>query len=73
MADIEVAEVPVEAPEAPEAAPAVPFDDSYDEALLIKVKGKVRGQEPMAEGRASTLSSRLTHPGAAGEASKQAR
>eukprot|EP00878_Enallax_costatus_P000507 GHUV01000601.1.p1 GENE.GHUV01000601.1~~GHUV01000601.1.p1 ORF type:complete len:598 (+),score=306.21 GHUV01000601.1:86-1879(+) len=36
-------EVPVEAPAAPEAAAAAPvFDDSYDESLLIKVKGKVK-------------------------------
>ncbi|WIA30044.1 hypothetical protein OEZ86_000139 [Tetradesmus obliquus] len=49
MADIEVTEAPVEVPEAPveaseaaEAAPAAVFDDSYDEALLIKVKGKVK-------------------------------
>lgn len=33
-------EVPAEAPEAVAAAPV--FDDSYDESLLIKVKGKVK-------------------------------
>jgi hypothetical protein len=47
MADIEVAEAPVAAPEVPEAAPAAPFDDSYDEALLIKVKGKVRAHQQL--------------------------
>jgi hypothetical protein len=72
MADIEVAEVPVEAPEVPEAAPAAPFDDSYDEALLIKVKGKVRALEPMGPGRPRTPSSLLTPRVAAGEASQQA-
>lgn len=80
MADIEVTEAPVEVPEAPveaseapEAAPAAVFDDSYDEALLIKVKGKVRVLEPMGPGRLGTPSSLLTLRFAAGEAACQAR
>lgn len=39
----EVASAPAETPTATEAAATAPvFDDSYDESLLIKVKGKVK-------------------------------